>query len=191
MVKGKGSSFERKICKRLSLWWTGDDRDDVFWRSQTSGGRATQRLKKGKTTYGSYGDIAAVDPRGEPLLKIWTIELKRGRRHGCIADILECKDNGVQCSFEKAIMQAERSATQAGSVGWMLISRPDHRLELVYMDWASASLFKECLYTPYVRYDLWIQTDTKGNKQAMRIVCMSLENLLSRLRPDRVVDEAQ
>ena len=36
----KGSEFEREMCKCLSLWWTDSKRDDVFWRSAQSGGRA-------------------------------------------------------------------------------------------------------------------------------------------------------
>ena len=75
---GKGSEYERTVCKRLSLWWTDGERDDIFWRTAGSGAWATTRGKKGEKTYGSYGDVAALDPIGEPLIKLVTIEIKRG-----------------------------------------------------------------------------------------------------------------
>ena len=31
--KQKGSAFEREICKKLSLWFTENERDDIFFRS--------------------------------------------------------------------------------------------------------------------------------------------------------------
>ncbi len=74
----KGSSFEREIAKLLSLWWSDGKNDNVFYRSTTSGARATQRSKKGKETYLQQGDITASDPIGEPLIKEWSIEIKTG-----------------------------------------------------------------------------------------------------------------
>ena len=80
-MAGKGSQFEREICKTLSRWWTQDienPRDDVFWRTSQSGGRATERMKKGKTTAYSYGDVTMVDPIGQPFIDSCLLELKRG-----------------------------------------------------------------------------------------------------------------
>jgi hypothetical protein len=127
----KGSNFERQTCKELSRWWTNGKRDDVFWRSQTSGGRATQRLKSGKTTYGSYGDIAAVDPIGAPLLEMFTIELKAGRSHGMVLELIEGKRK--KSPFLAAIRQARRACDDAGSFSWMLISHRDHMRTMVYL----------------------------------------------------------
>ena len=67
----KGSAFEREISKSLSLWYTEGERDDIFWRSSQSGGRATTRAKKGKKTAASYGDITALDNRGEPFTDLF------------------------------------------------------------------------------------------------------------------------
>ena len=75
---GKGSGFEREVACQLSLWFTGGQRDDVFGRSDGSGSRFTSRWKKGKTTANQHGDIAAMDAIGEPLIKIWSIEVKTG-----------------------------------------------------------------------------------------------------------------
>jgi hypothetical protein len=78
----KGSSFERRICKELSLWWSGGERDDIFWRTAGSGARATVRGRKGQTTANSEGDLAALDPIGEPFLQVFHVEMKRGYPKG-------------------------------------------------------------------------------------------------------------
>lgn len=128
----KGASFEREICKKLSLWWTYDHTDDVFWRSSQSGGRATIRHRQGKRTAGSYGDICALDPIGEPLLKMFTIELKRGRSHGDPADLLDCTGNLNKHPFLQAVRQAQAGAEAAGSTSWLLIAKRDFRAACAY-----------------------------------------------------------
>lgn len=74
----KGSEFERQMCSRLSMWVTGGLRDDVFWRSASSGGRARFATRKSNAQrYASQvGDISAVDPLGAHLLSIFTVECK-------------------------------------------------------------------------------------------------------------------
>jgi len=74
----KGGSFEREICCLLSLWLTNNERDDVFGRSDASGGRFTSRWKRGKSTANMSGDITFTDIIGEPLIKSWNIEAKTG-----------------------------------------------------------------------------------------------------------------
>jgi hypothetical protein len=136
----KGSKFERDICKRLSEWWSDDTenqmRDDIFWRASQSGGRATQRAKSGKRTAGSYGDIAAVDPVGAPLLQVFTLELKRGRSHGDMGDMIDIPVSGYKPRpFEKTLEQAVGSHLLAKSLSWLLISQRDRRRCLVIGDY--------------------------------------------------------
>lgn len=132
-MAGKGSSFERLICKQLSRWWSEGERDDIFWRSSQSGGRATQRAKSGRKTYGSYGDIAATDPIGEPLLRFFTIELKIGRSHGDVGDFLDFKDENACHKWSQTLKQAIRSHNDAGSLAWLLICKRDFRRTMVYL----------------------------------------------------------
>lgn len=79
--KSKGGNFEREISVKLSLWFTEGKKDDIFYRSQSSGARATQRNKSKKTTEGQYGDICSTYKEGELLIKIWSIECKTGYSH--------------------------------------------------------------------------------------------------------------
>jgi hypothetical protein len=74
--KRKGGSFERVVCKQLSLWVTNGGREDVFARSSLSGGRATQLQRKGKQASAISGDIAAVHEEGYPFIKKVYVECK-------------------------------------------------------------------------------------------------------------------
>jgi len=74
--KAKGSAFERHCCKSLSLWISHGARDDLFWRSAMSGGRASVQFKKGKPNRTQTGDITAIDPLGDPLTSRFLIECK-------------------------------------------------------------------------------------------------------------------
>lgn len=128
----KGADFERKLCKELSKWWTYDTRDDVFWRSSQSGGRATVRFRKGQSTAGSYGDICALDPIGEPLLKLFTIELKRGEYVKHPGDLLDCTGSCTSHPFLQAVKQAREAHERAGSRSWLLIVKRDFKHSTIF-----------------------------------------------------------
>jgi len=85
---GKGQRFEREFCKRLSLWWTGGRRDDVFWRTVGSGAWVTMRKKRGMDApRRQWGDVVAVDPEGEFLTEHVAFELKRGYGYQRFQDV--------------------------------------------------------------------------------------------------------
>lgn len=182
----KGSAFEREVCKQLSKWWTNDERDDVFWRSSQSGGRATERTKKGMRTYGSYGDIAAVDPIGGPLLKLFTIELKCGSTYSTPGDLLDFKEQNHRHRWMKCLLQTIRSSREAGSVGWMLICRRNFRRPMLYIDRSSARALDRCagfLGRPTVtRFDM----QCKGER--IRFVALGLETFLARVSPKQIIE---
>lgn len=129
----KGSSFEREFCDRLSEWWTGEKGRRVFWRSSNSGGMATLRNKKGKTTKQHCGDICAIDPIGFPLTDLITIELKRGYSRHTIADLLDKPKKAAKQVYEKWIEQAQKAAEGAGTPYWLLVVKRDHREPIVFM----------------------------------------------------------
>lgn len=131
--KGKGSGFEREICKILSLWWTKGKREDVFWRSTTSGARATVRNRAGKQTFGQYGDVQATDPIGQPLLNVCNIEVKRGYSRETIGNILDAPARAAEQTYEKFMNQAKADHKKAGSMFWMLIAKRDRKEAVVYI----------------------------------------------------------
>lgn len=74
--KAKGNSFERQISKDLSLWWSDGEKDDLFWRTQNSGGRFTIRMKDGLQTTGQSSDITSTNSESELFTKKFSIECK-------------------------------------------------------------------------------------------------------------------
>jgi hypothetical protein len=74
--KQKGASFEREICVKLSKWVTNGEREDVFWRSAMSGGRATVGYKQGKHHTTQVGDISCIHPSGHRFNEYFAIECK-------------------------------------------------------------------------------------------------------------------
>lgn len=90
---GKGPAHERKTCQRLSLWVSNCTREDCFWRSAMSGGRArlmskrvteitpgrkmllTKETRK-RAFNAAAGDIAATHHLGGLLLDLFLIECK-------------------------------------------------------------------------------------------------------------------
>src|SRR3954464_4941724 len=104
--KSKGSSFERWVCKELSLWITDGKRTDCFWRSAMSGGRATVAHKKGVDVR-QAGDICAVAPEGAEFCDRWFIECKHVKDLNL--DSFLIKKTGMLASFwKKCCQQAER-----------------------------------------------------------------------------------
>jgi hypothetical protein len=188
---GKGSGFERQIAKQLSLWWSeaveGTPREDIFWRSTTSGGRATCRAKQGKQTAGSYGDIAVVDPIGLPLLRVFTIELKRGRSHGHPEDLVD-RGNGpawkVQRPFEACLEQAIGAHQAAKSKYWLLICRRDKRNAMAYLPWDALRDLDIATPGPHARYS--IDALLFGERERLYFVGLQLEDFLKALKIQQI-----
>lgn len=81
--KSKGNAFERDVCRKLSLWVSDGARDDLFWRTAASGGRATfiSRASGGtKLAAAQAGDVTAIDLAGFPLASQVVIECKFYKR---------------------------------------------------------------------------------------------------------------
>ncbi len=78
----KGAGYERGICGKLSLWVTNMQREDIFWRSAMSGGRANvPSRRRGKPRFsGQAGDIVAVQAEGMLLTDHFVLECKHLKR---------------------------------------------------------------------------------------------------------------
>lgn len=130
--KTKGNSFERKLCVLLSRWWTNGSRPDVFWRTASSGGRATQRAKAGDDTRNQYGDVGITDPIGQPFLDFCTIELKRGYSSFSVADLLDRPARSKVPKYGEWVTKVRDSWVRAGSLYWLLVVQRDRRDALAF-----------------------------------------------------------
>jgi len=74
--KAKGSEFERHVCKQLSLWITHGKKQDIFWRSAMSGGRATVALNFDIVLSAQAGDVSAVHEEGYKFTNKYYVEIK-------------------------------------------------------------------------------------------------------------------
>lgn len=72
---GKGSSWEREICKFLSKWIQGEEKPYLFWRGRGSGSTFTKDDLVGESF---AGDIYPVRDEGKWLLNYFVIECKNG-----------------------------------------------------------------------------------------------------------------
>ena len=129
----KGSAYERELCRYLSLWWSDGRRDDCFWRTSNSGGRATARSRKGQSTSGHYGDICATDEEGKPLLSQITFELKRGYSRCTIADLLDKGVKAKRQQYEEWFSKLKDTAEQARTNWWALVHRRDQRQAMIFI----------------------------------------------------------
>lgn len=139
--KVRGGDYEREICRKLSSWWLGKqvNRDLVFWRTQSSGGRATIRARTGKGTCIAHcGDIYAMDPIGAALTNLITWELKLGSREANLHDIIDAPGEALQ-DYQQWIKQAEESSRNARTPYWAIVHHKSRRLDVMTMP---ASLWK-------------------------------------------------
>lgn len=74
--KQKGAQFERDVCVKLSRWVSNGDREDIFWRSAMSGGRATLGRARGKRHSAQVGDISCIHPCGHRFIEAFAPECK-------------------------------------------------------------------------------------------------------------------
>jgi len=135
--KNKGNTHERLVASQLSLWWTDGRQDDIFFRSASSGGRATQRAKKGQTTANAAGDLAAMTKEGQEFLDFITVEIKRGYNTISVADLYEKVSGG----FWDFIDQAKKAASIAGTPYWMVIHKRDRRDAVIVMPAAALHIY--------------------------------------------------
>ena len=152
--QGKGSAFERSICIALSEWWTEGKQSAVFWRTSTSGARATTRRKAGKETAMQHGDVTATDPIGFPLIKLMTIELKRGYQKDSIQDLIDrSDDDSAQQTHEGWIDKAMTSQKASGAKSWIIIFKRDRRSTIILLP---KKLFQKLMLykSGYYGYDI-------------------------------------
>lgn len=173
----KGRAFEISICQQLSLWWSEGERDDIFWHTHSSGARATKRARKGKKTANSCGDIMALDPIGEPLLKLFCFELKRGYNRATIADLLDAPEKAAKQTYAKWFEQAEQSRKDSGALCWALIVQRDRREAIIYLP----SYYKKVIgYSEWYCCHFWV------HELSDSVVAVDLKSFLRDYSPDDI-----
>lgn len=182
--KGKGSKFEREICKMLSRWWSKNATDDIFWRTSGSGARAKTRSKTNRATFGQYGDVQATNPVGQPLINLCTIELKRGYSQNTMADLVEPLQHfkpkpGI---YESFIRQAIFDSQNAKTPFWMLIVKRDRReaFVLIPMSFYNKLKYLDCTFRMLPKIKMKVQFT---NKRVRTIFGTTLSNFLSQIKP--------
>lgn len=188
----KGGDYERELCRKISLWWSKGIRDDLFWRTAGSGGRATSRGKKGKTTANHCGDICSTDSSSEPLIRLVTIESKRGYSRSTIADLLDSPENSALQKYEEWFEQAETSRKNSDSYSWLLIVKRDRRNPIVFMPFLE--MYQELLgigvdlgtCLPLLKINVNLR-DSQKNTEPELIIGMRLEDFLSRTEPSQIL----
>lgn len=165
--KSKGNAYEREICSLLSLWWTQEDEtpsDHVFWRTASSGGRATQRTKRGKVTKNHYGDVLATDPIGQPFLDVVCLDVKKGYAKFTVHDLVDTPHEITSQEYGKWFAKVIEDGKGAGVPHWMLISKRDRREALVFLPrglWIALAIHR----TP----PLWVNLPSIGGVCAMKL----------------------
>ncbi len=127
----KGPEFEREFCRDLSRWYTKGAHDDWFWRTHGSGGRATTRAKKGKSTFGQDGDVCATHPQAQKLIDSVYFELKRGYANARLHDVLDWIPGNKQPLIMDWVLKAQK-AVDGINRNWVIVHRRDRRGALVY-----------------------------------------------------------
>lgn len=194
----KGQDNERAFCKALSLWWSGGKRQDIFWRTHGSGGRAVVRSWSGQQTAGQYGDICANDKIGEPFTDFMTVELKKGYSREALGDLVDKPPGLVQQVWEQWIQKAHEAHVGAGSCTWGIIAQRTRRLPILVGPaslWQLSEVNPTLTLNTYLRFEIWSESVTKGEKPKCRteyhklmIGARSWSEWLGAMTPERIRD---
>lgn len=191
--KRKGGTYEREICRTLSLWWSDGEHDDLFWRSAASGGRATVRSKTGKRTTGHSGDICSTDSSSEPLTRAITIECKRGYSHSSVAELIDKAAHTKMKMLEHWIDQAILGHQTAATFAWLIISRRNSCKDIVYMPWHLVQALGELgawknKPNPFCTFSLTLRRllDKKMCSYKLRMSVTTLEQWLACVKPKHI-----
>lgn len=212
MSSGKGSSFERSICRQLSLWCSNGKRDDIYWRTAGSGGMARRRGRDGRQTRNQHGDILAVDAIGAPLLDIFTVELKRGYQRLSLADMLDTPsrilENEVRIKkreeqqaakakrkqkkqkvskrkdgWREWIYKAEEAVDHSGTYTWALIHRRDKREAMICIPAIAFRFIRDECEIFYPRPLCSALCTVPVYEKTMEIFVMQLDTFLQEFTP--------
>lgn len=191
MSSQKGNGFERDACRQLSLWWSGDKEDDLFWRNKL------RRTTKAYNAQMQLGDIVAVDERGHKLTKHFVIECKNGYSISRTKKGKSTKSNGgqkvrnvpwdaldlIDGRGEKSLIftfweQALEEAQISGKIPILIVKRDFHK-PIIAFSGAALDIFQ----SPALSWML-IQMRRQKGIPAKRLCIFSLEEFCKVYDPD-------
>jgi len=173
----KGSSFERKMAKTFSSWYSRGERTDIFWRTEGSGARATNSRKRGNgILYSSSGDMRALDPIGEPLIRCYHFEFKCYKFGTGIGYLFSLLGKNTNPTFWKQWDKTCEEAFETQRAPFYILKLDGHK-ELVFLRKKDFSpLYKYLRFKPQTRMDIKIDGEN--------LVVFRLEEFLT-IDPDR------
>lgn len=153
-------SFERSVCRRLSLWITDGDRDDVLWRNRLRKRRDAPDAKQ------QLGDIGPAAPEGVPFCELFNVEVKHGysgtrrgkRTRNVPWDALDVIDSAKNRSNLELVEFWQQCTSDAEASGRrpLLVFKRDYHVPVACVDRELFGelelLFSEC-YLDTVRID--------------------------------------
>src|SRR5271166_559205 len=123
--KIKGGNYERDICRKLSMWVSDDQHDNIFWRSASSGARATFQRKKGVENKDQAADISAISEEGFILTNFACIECKAYKDLGIANFVL-----GKKSKLLEFFLELETIAKPLNKLA-MLVAKQDYKPEML------------------------------------------------------------
>jgi len=127
--KEKGSSYERDMSRKISLYLSGGKRKDLFWRTALSGAFATIHKNSSIHVAGQSGDIAGQEGAYRWLTEnVIYFEMKHWRYFNFVSLLYGGGD------FEKSLMKAHKEAADENKVLVFVFKQNLWRRDLVLLD---------------------------------------------------------
>lgn len=118
MTNAKGQDFEREESRFISLWWTNNDRDDIFWRNRVKITSKTPNAER------QLGDLTCNHTIGLPFIETFSVELKAGYSKSKLTSM---KKKNEELNKKRIKEGKEPKALSVRNVPWDLLDIVDGR----------------------------------------------------------------
>lgn len=171
--KRKGSAWERAAGVVLSLWLTGDKRPDLFARTVLSGGQFT--VTDGKS--GIPGDLMANHPAAFEFLALFAIEAKHYRELKLSQFLLDRSGS----SFLYKVFEKHQKQSAIHGLAPFVVAKQNNYPPIALLDYHSGMAAVAVANEEFPFHIM----------HGYRMVVMHLENLTSKVPPDKFLQMAR
>ena len=179
----KGGRFEGELCRLFSKWFTHGKRDDVFYKTSGSGGRATHRQRLQKQTAFSAGDMSFTDSIGQPFIVYFLVEIKRGYNSRVVFNNLIDKDSKQMPLIVEWFKKANKERSQNRRKAVMLLMRRDYAKTLVVSQHQEYKAFRSSFDNRYRLSNYMILNLQK--EYNLTLIVIPLDTFLQWLKPKK------